>query len=93
MSIIPIYPATHAAVAISLLFSGEEAYGKYLDLYANHSTYCNIKHVTRRPGYLQYLDLLLSAQNGPIHQELPKEARFTKEFESCVFPPLYELDV
>ncbi|KIY73801.1 hypothetical protein CYLTODRAFT_428350 [Cylindrobasidium torrendii FP15055 ss-10] len=71
-------------LAISLLFSGEEAYGKYLDLYANHSTYCNIKHVTRRPGYLQYLDLLLSAQNGPIHQELPKEARFTKDFESYI---------
>jgi splicing factor 3A subunit 3 len=70
--------------AISLLFSGEEAYGKYLDLYANHTAYNNLKNLGKRPGYLQYLDLLLAAQSGPVHQELPKETRFTKDYEMCV---------
>ncbi|KAF8915802.1 RNA splicing factor PRP9 [Mucidula mucida] len=66
---------------ISLLFSGEEAYGKYLDLYANHTAYSNLKNIGKRPGYLQYLDLLLTAQNATIHQDLSKETRFTKDFE------------
>lgn len=70
--------------AVSLLFSGEEAYGKYLDLYANHTAYNNIKHIGKRPGYLQYLDILLDAQNGSFHSELSKEARFTKDYETCV---------
>ncbi|PBL02766.1 hypothetical protein ARMGADRAFT_1006098 [Armillaria gallica] len=69
---------------ISLLFSGEEAYGKYLDLYANHTAYCNIKNVGKRPGYLQYLDLLMTAQSGIVHQELSKEARFTKDYENYI---------
>ncbi|KAK0499861.1 hypothetical protein EDD18DRAFT_1308197 [Armillaria luteobubalina] len=69
---------------ISLLFSGEEAYGKYLDLYANHTAYCNIKNVGKRPGYLQYLDLLMAAQSGIVHQELSKEARFTKDYENYI---------
>lgn len=68
--------------AIALLFSGEEAYGKYVDLYTNHTAYNNIKNIGKRLGYLQYLDVLLLAQNGPVHRELPKEARFTKDYES-----------
>ncbi|KAF8504207.1 RNA splicing factor PRP9 [Gautieria morchelliformis] len=67
---------------ISLLFSGEEAYGRYLDLYANHSMYNNLRHLPKRLSYLQYLDLLLAAQNGPVHRDLPQETRMTKEFES-----------
>ncbi|KAJ3993534.1 hypothetical protein F5050DRAFT_691867 [Lentinula boryana] len=69
---------------ISLLFSGEEAYGKYLDLYANHTAYNNLKNIGKRPGYLQYLDLLLDAQNGPLHRELSAEARFTKDYETYI---------
>ncbi|KAK7060445.1 Pre-mRNA-splicing factor sap61 [Paramarasmius palmivorus] len=69
---------------ISLLFSGEEAYGKYLDLYAHHVAYTNLKNIGKRPGYLQYLDLLIASQAGPIHQDLPKEARFTKDFETYI---------
>ncbi|KAG6821535.1 hypothetical protein H0H93_000044 [Arthromyces matolae] len=69
---------------ISLLFSGEEAYGKYVDLYANHAAYCNLKNIGKRPGYLQYLDLLLAAQSGPIHDSLPKEARFSKDYETYI---------
>jgi len=70
--------------AIALLFSGEEAYGKYVDLYTNHTAYNNLKNIGKRLGYLQYLDVLLLAQNGPVHQELPKEARFTKDYESYI---------
>ncbi|KAF5388078.1 hypothetical protein D9615_000582 [Tricholomella constricta] len=69
---------------ISLLFSGEEAYGKYVDLYANHTAYTNLKNIGKRPGYLQYLDLLLAAQNGPVHQDLPKETRFSKDYETYI---------
>ncbi|KZT29276.1 hypothetical protein NEOLEDRAFT_1056249 [Neolentinus lepideus HHB14362 ss-1] len=66
---------------IALLFSGEEAYGKYLDLYANHNTYNNIKNVGKRLAYLQYLDALIAAQNGPIHSDLPKEVRLSRDYE------------
>ena len=69
-------------VAIALLFSGEEAYGKYLDLYVNHTAYNNLKNIGKRPGYLQYLDLLLVAQSNPVHSDLSKETRFTKDFET-----------
>ncbi|CAA7259619.1 unnamed protein product [Cyclocybe aegerita] len=67
---------------IALLFSGEEGYGRYLDLYANHTAYNNLKNIGKRPGYLQYLDLLLAAQLGPVHSELPKETRHTKDYET-----------
>ncbi|KAF8165493.1 hypothetical protein B0H34DRAFT_241401 [Crassisporium funariophilum] len=69
---------------IALLFSGEEGYGKYLDLYANHTAYNNLKNIGKRPGYLQYLDLLLAAQTGPIHSELSKDTRLTKDFETYI---------
>lgn len=72
-------------LAIALLFSGEEGYGKYLDLYANHTAYNNLKNIGKRPGYLQYLDILLAAQIGPVHSDLPKETRLTKDFETYVF--------
>ncbi|PPR04046.1 hypothetical protein CVT24_010621 [Panaeolus cyanescens] len=69
---------------VALLFSGEEGYGKYLDLYANHIAYTNLKNIGKRPGYLQYLDILLEAQSAPVHSDLPKETRFTKEFETYI---------
>ncbi|KAF9452988.1 RNA splicing factor PRP9 [Macrolepiota fuliginosa MF-IS2] len=69
---------------ISLIFSGEEAYGKYCDLYANHVAYTNLKSIGKRPGYLQYLDLLLAAQTALVHEDLPRETRFSKEYESYI---------
>ncbi|KAG5728505.1 Splicing factor 3A subunit 3 [Termitomyces sp. T112] len=66
---------------VSLLFSGEESYGKYVDLYAHHTAYTNLKNIGKRPGYLQYLDLLLAAQFDPVHNNLPKETRFSKDYE------------
>ncbi|KAF7332253.1 RNA splicing factor PRP9 [Mycena kentingensis (nom. inval.)] len=67
---------------ISLLFSGEEAYGKYVDLYTNHVAFTNLKNIGKRPGYLQYLDVLLEAENNLVHHQLSKEIRFSKDFES-----------
>jgi splicing factor 3A subunit 3 len=67
--------------AISLLFSGEEAFGKYLDLYANHTTYNNLKNIGKRLGYLQYLDLLLTAKTRALHSELSTSTRFSKDYE------------
>ncbi|KAF8592644.1 RNA splicing factor PRP9 [Ramaria rubella] len=67
---------------VSLLFSGEEAYGRYLDLYANHSMYNNLRHLPKRLTYLQYLDVLLAAQNGHVHRDLPQETRLSREFEA-----------
>lgn len=64
------------------MFSGEEAYGRYCDLYRNHTAYTNLKNIGKRPGYLQYLDLLLAAGDSPLHHDLPKETRFSKEYES-----------
>ncbi|KAJ2931604.1 hypothetical protein H1R20_g5510, partial [Candolleomyces eurysporus] len=69
---------------IALLFSGEESYGRYLDLYSNHTAFTNIKNVGKRPTYLQYLDLLIAAQSQPVHSDLSKEARFTKDYENYI---------
>ncbi|KAL4241961.1 RNA Processing and DNA Damage Response Regulator [Abortiporus biennis] len=66
---------------IALLFSGEEQYGKYLDLYANHTAYNNLKNIGKRLGYLQYLDVLLASQSATVHSELPKECRLTRDYE------------
>ena len=56
-----------------LMFSGEGVYGKYLDLYANHTTCNKIRNIRKRVRYLQYLGALLLAENGRIHTELPNE--------------------
>lgn len=72
------------SLAIALLFSGEEQYGKYLDLYANHTTYNNLKHIGKRVGYLQYLDILLAAQSTAVHSELPRECRLHRDYELYV---------
>ncbi|KAG6337239.1 hypothetical protein ID866_1869 [Astraeus odoratus] len=69
---------------IGLMFSGEEAYGKYLDLYASHTSYNNLKNIAKRLSYLQYLDVLLAVPEGKLHGELPKETLRTKEYESYV---------
>ncbi|EMD40919.1 hypothetical protein CERSUDRAFT_44990 [Gelatoporia subvermispora B] len=66
---------------VALLFSGEEGYGKYLDLYANHSSYNNLKNIGKRLAYLQYLDVLLASQSVPLHSELPPECRLAREYE------------
>ena len=76
--------AADGTVAIALLFSGEESYGRYLDLYSSHTAFCNLKNVGKRPTYLQYLDILIASATSsePLHHDLSKEARFTKDYET-----------
>lgn len=81
---IHIYVLSIPLLAIANLFSGEELYGKFLDLYANHTAYNNLKLV-KRLGYLQYLDVLMALDNG-LHAELDKKIRFSKDYEACVWP-------
>ncbi|TFY81148.1 hypothetical protein EWM64_g2862 [Hericium alpestre] len=69
---------------IANLFSGEEAYGKYLDLYSNHSAYNNLKNIGRRLAYLQYLDVLMLAEHGQVHRELAIDIRLGKDYESYI---------
>ncbi|KAJ3478632.1 hypothetical protein NLI96_g9625 [Meripilus lineatus] len=66
---------------IALMFSGEEQYGKYLDLYANHTAYNNLKNIGKRLPYLQYLDVLLAAQSTNVHSELSKDCRLSRDYE------------
>ena len=72
--------AHRRALAIGLMFSGEEAYGKYVDLYASHTAYNNLKNIAKRVSYLQYLDVL-AIQGEKLHQELPKDTFRTREYE------------
>ncbi|THH12237.1 hypothetical protein EW145_g128 [Phellinidium pouzarii] len=69
---------------ISLLFSGEEAYGRYLDLYVHHTAYVNLKNIVKRLSYLQYLDTLAASEHSLIHQEIPKETRYSKDYENYI---------
>ena len=71
-------------VALSVMFSGEEAFGRYVDLYAQHTAYSNLKHLRKRPTYLQYLDTLISVTQLPLHVELTMETKQSKEYESSV---------
>lgn len=42
---------------VDRMFSGEEAAGRFLDLYTHHDAFLNLKGV-RRISYLQYIDIL-----------------------------------
>ncbi|MCO5611361.1 hypothetical protein L7F22_065614 [Adiantum nelumboides] len=42
---------------VDRMFSGEEAAGRFLDLYVHHDAFLNLKGV-RRISYLQYIDIL-----------------------------------
>lgn len=67
-----------------MLFSGEEGYGRYVDLYAHHTTYNNLKGLNKRLAYLQYLDVLSAAEHGLVHQEVPNETRYSRDYELYV---------
>lgn len=54
------------STALDSVFSGEEAYGKHLDLYLSHSQYLNLKGSTRL-SYVAYLDML---KHGKVERTL-----------------------
>ncbi|KZS97869.1 hypothetical protein SISNIDRAFT_477224 [Sistotremastrum niveocremeum HHB9708] len=68
---------------MSLLFSGEEFFGRYLDLHTNHSAYNNLRNLKKRLPYLQYLDVL-AASDSLVHSDLPKEIRRNKDYETYI---------
>ncbi|KAI6163114.1 hypothetical protein EDD17DRAFT_1571259 [Pisolithus thermaeus] len=75
---------------IGLLFSGEEAYGKYVDLYTSHTAYNNLKNIAKRLSYLQYLDVLLASQKTQplidVDSKLQEqESEFQKKWEAGEF--------
>jgi splicing factor 3A subunit 3 len=72
----------HCVPAINSLFSGEERYGLCLDLYASHTQYNNFRNLPKRLQYLQYLDVLATIDSAPLHSELTKEIRYSKEYET-----------
>jgi splicing factor 3A subunit 3 len=53
-------------LALDSVFTGEEAYGKHLDLYLSHSQYLNLKGATRL-SYIGYLDML---RHGKVERTL-----------------------
>lgn len=58
--------AADGYIALDSVFSGEEAYGKHLDLYLSHSQYLNLKGSTRL-SYVAYLDML---KHGKVERTL-----------------------
>ncbi|KAF8607528.1 hypothetical protein BDV93DRAFT_487253 [Ceratobasidium sp. AG-I] len=71
----------------SRLFSGEESFGRYVDLNANHAEYNNLKGLGKRfLPYLQYLTILaeIGAPDaaGQLGAELNEKTRFSKEYET-----------
>jgi len=46
---------------LDVLFSGEEVFGKYLDLNSHFFSFCNLPHLPiKSPDYLQYLDMFFN---------------------------------
>lgn len=71
-----------ASLAVALLFSGEESFGRYLDLYQSHSAYNNLKNLPRHISYVQYLDILAKIKDdGVLHADLAQDIKLTKDFE------------
>lgn len=72
-------------IAVALLFSGEENFGRYLDLYTSHTQYNNLKGLPRHVSYIQYLETLSSVgDHNVVHHELPQETKLAKDYERLV---------
>ncbi|KIO17790.1 hypothetical protein M407DRAFT_227443 [Tulasnella calospora MUT 4182] len=70
---------------VALLFSGEESFGRYLDLYQSHSAYNNLKNIPRHISYVQYLDLLAKIKDdGVLHADLAQDIKLSKDYEIYV---------
>jgi splicing factor 3A subunit 3 len=69
------------------LFSGEESFGRYVDLNTNHTEYNNLKGLGKRfLPYLQYLTILAEVgapdATGQLGAELNEKTRFSREYET-----------
>ncbi|KAG8924369.1 hypothetical protein FRC02_010478 [Tulasnella sp. 418] len=80
-----LYDAEEYEDPVALLFSGEESYGRYVDLYANHTQYNNLKNIPKHVSYIQYLDILASIkEGGMVHPEVSSTVRLSKEYENYI---------
>ncbi|KAG8884070.1 hypothetical protein FRB97_005292 [Tulasnella sp. 331] len=80
-----LYDAEDNEDPVALLFSGEESFGRYLDLYAHHSQYNNFKTLPRHVSYVQYLDALSKVlDEKTLHQELSSTIKLSKDYEAYV---------
>lgn len=59
-------------------FSGEEAYGKYLDLHEHYNSFIN-KQFGEQIEYAEYLTSLLEFEN------IPRKSKYRKEYRSRFF--------
>ena len=58
------------------IFSGEEAYGKHLDLYFSHTQYLNLQGANRL-SYIAYLDML---RHGQVERTLDIREKSTAQY-------------
>lgn len=70
------------------MFTGEEAFGKHVDFYANHIAYCNLRDIGKRPNYHQYLDIFIDASSPDseelLHSELSSVTLLSKEYHAYI---------
>lgn len=64
---------------IDSVFSGEELYGKFLDLIVFHEKFLNFKFVNRHLSYTQYLELFYAFTERELYS--PARFRYTEYFE------------
>ena len=62
---------------LDVVFSGEEMFGKYLDLTTLHSQYLSLKNV-KKLKYTQYLEQFQQSET------IPKQTRMTKEYQTYI---------
>ncbi|KAG8690427.1 hypothetical protein FRC11_011636 [Ceratobasidium sp. 423] len=88
---VPGSEGAEADDSFSRLFSGEESFGRYVDLNTNHTEYNNLKHASKHfMPYLQYLTILAEVgapdATGQLGAELGEKTRFSKEYETRTRP-------
>jgi len=71
-----------ATTEVDNLFTGEEAYGRFLDLTTAHEDYLNLSHDIKRVSYLQYLTMFDSF--GPPLMNLKRAQKSTDEYFNYV---------
>lgn len=71
-----------ATTEVDHLFTGEEAYGRFLDLTAAHEEYLNLSHDVKRVSYLQYLTMFDSF--GPPLMNMKRAQKNTDQYFSYV---------
>ena len=71
-----------ATAEVDNLFTGEEAYGRFLDLTTMHEDFLNLSHDVKRVSYLQYLTMF--DQFGPPYMSLKRVQKNTDQYFNYV---------